>query len=51
VFQGMTVAKTISQANTDANNRPKEDQVIKTIRVETYGEDYGTPKTIAIPEA
>lgn len=50
VFQGMTVAKTISQSSTDANNRPKADQVIKTIRVETYGEDYGAPKTIAIPE-
>ena len=50
VFQGMTVAKTISQSSTAANNRPKADQVIKTIRVETYGEDYGAPKTIAIPE-
>ncbi len=50
VFEGMTVCKYISQASVDANNKPKEDQVIKTIRVETYGKDYGAPKTIAIPE-
>ena len=51
VFQGMTVCKTISQSSTDANNRPKEDQVIKSIRVDTYGVDYGTPKTISIPKS
>ena len=49
VFQGMTVARTISQADTGTNDRPKVDQVIKTIRVETYGADYGAPETIAIP--
>lgn len=32
--------------NTIASDTPKEKPVIKTIRVETYGVDYGMPKTM-----
>lgn len=50
VFEGMSVCRTLSQVSADSNNHPKQDQVIKSIRVETYGADYGAPKTIAISE-
>lgn len=48
VFEGMSVCRVISQSSTGPNNKPKEDQVIKSIRVETYGANYDAPKTIAI---
>ena len=40
----MDVVDAIAATQTDANDRPVEDQVIKTIRVETYGETYEAEK-------
>ncbi len=50
VFYGMSVVNKIAQSETDSNDKPRTDQVIKTIRVETYGVDYGEPETIPIEE-
>jgi peptidyl-prolyl cis-trans isomerase B (cyclophilin B) len=50
VFYGMNTVNNIAKVTTDSNNKPREDQVIKTIRVETYGVDYGEPTTIPIDE-
>ena len=44
VTDGMDVVDAIAATQTDANDRPVEDQVIKTIRVETYGETYEAEK-------
>ena len=44
VTDGMDVVDAIAATQIDANDRPVEDQVIKTIRVETYGETYEAEK-------
>ena len=44
VTDGMDVVDAIAATQTDANDRPVEDQVIKTIRVETFGETYESEK-------
>jgi len=44
VTDGMDVVDAIAATQTDANDRPVEDQVIKSIRVETYGETYKAEK-------
>ena len=44
VTDGMDVVDAIAATQTDANDRPVEDQVIKSIRVETYGETYAAEK-------
>ena len=44
VTDGMDVVDAIAATQTDANDRPVEDQVIKSIRVETYGETYEAEK-------
>ena len=44
VTDGMDVVDAIAATQTDANDRPVEDQIIKTIRVETYGETYEAEK-------
>ena len=50
IFDGVTVSKLLSQVRVDSNYKPQDDQVVKSIRVETYGVDYGMPKTLTIPE-
>lgn len=50
VFYGMSVVEKLSKVDVDSNDKPREDQVIKTIRVETYGVDYGEPETIPIED-
>ena len=45
VFSGMNILKKLSQTDVDSNDKPRKDIVIESIRVETYGVDYGTPKT------
>ena len=35
-----------SDGNTISSDKPKKAPVIKSITVETYGVDYGTPKTV-----
>ena len=45
VFSGLNVLQKLSQCDVDSNDKPREDIIIKSIRVETYGEDYGEPET------
>ena len=44
VFEGIEVVDAIAGTRTDASDRPVEDQVIKTIRVETSGAEYPVEK-------
>lgn len=44
VETGMEVVDAIGAVKTDSNDKPLEDIIIKTIQVETFGEDYGDPK-------
>ena len=46
VVEGMDVVDAIATTATDANDRPLEEQRMKTVRVETFGVDYGEPETI-----
>lgn len=43
ITEGMEVADAIVSAKRDASDRPKEDQRIKTVTVETFGVDYPAP--------
>ena len=44
VTSGMDVVDAIATAATDASDRPVEDQVIRSIRVDTHGADYTAEK-------
>lgn len=48
VFTGMSVIDKIGEVKVDSNGKPKEDVIIESIVVETYGKDYGAPKTTPI---
>ena len=48
VFSGQNLVTQISQVPAHDDDSPKTDVVIKTIRVETYGVDYGEPKTLPL---
>ena len=50
VFSGMNVLTKLSQCDVDSNDKPRSDIVIKSIRVETYGKDYGEPETTPVEE-
>lgn len=45
VFSGLNVLQKLSQCDVDSKDKPREDIIISSIRVETYGEDYGEPVT------
>ena len=47
VFSGMNILHKLNIVDTDSKDRPREDIVIKSIRVETYGKDYGDPVKIS----
>lgn len=47
VLSGMDVVDKIATTATDAGDRPVSEQKIKSIRVDTFGADYGEPETIA----
>lgn len=51
VFSGLNVLQKLSQEDVDSKDHPREDIIIKSIRVETYGEDYGEPVTAPKTEA
>ena len=42
----MLIKRRIAMSKTDSNDAPLEPVVIDTIRVETFGVDYGEPETI-----
>ena len=44
VTDGMDVVNRIAETETDWNDRPKADQVMKTVTVETFGTDYPEPE-------
>ena len=46
VTSGMEVVDRIATTDTDGADRPLTDQTIKTIRVDTFGADYGEPEII-----
>ena len=44
VTQGLEVAQAIVSAPLDWHDRPREDQVMETVTVETFGQDYPAPE-------
>lgn len=46
VLEGMDVVDAIVSAKTDSNDKPLENQVMKTVRVDTKGVSYPEPETI-----
>lgn len=46
VIEGMEVVNEIADVETDYNDRPTTDQVIKSIEVDTQGVDYDEPETV-----
>lgn len=44
VIEGMEVVNKIAETRTDWNDRPLEDQVMKTVTVDTFGETYPQPE-------
>lgn len=43
VFSGLNILQKLSQCDVDSKDKPREDIIIKSIRVNTYGVDYGEP--------
>ena len=46
VISGMEVVDAIASTPTDFRDRPKEDQVMKTVTVDTFGVEYPEPKKL-----
>lgn len=46
VISGIEVVDEIASVTTDYNDKPKTDQVIKSITVETYGVEYPQPEKV-----
>lgn len=46
VIEGMDVADAIVSAKTDWNDRPREEQKMKKVTVELFGEEYLQPETV-----
>lgn len=46
IIEGMDVVNKIAEVATDYNDRPMEDQRMKTVTVETFGVDYDEPETV-----
>lgn len=44
IIEGMDVVNKIAEVKTDYNDRPLEDQRMKTVTVETFGVDYPEPE-------
>ncbi len=49
VTEGLDVVDAIADVKVDMNDRPKEDQKIASIRVDTLGEEYPEPKKLPDP--
>ena len=47
ITEGMDTVNAIAECQTDYSDRPLEDQVIKTVTVETFGVEYPEPETNA----
>ena len=46
IIEGMDVVNKIAEMPTEYRDRPLEDQVMKTVTVETFGVDYPEPETV-----
>lgn len=46
VTEGLDIVDKIAATPTDFRDRPLEDQKIKTVTVDTFGEDYSEPETM-----
>ena len=46
VISGMEVVDKIAKTTTDSKNKPYKDQIMQTVRVETWGVDYGEPEKL-----
>lgn len=46
VIEGMEAVNAIAETPTDYMDRPLEDQIMKTVTVETFGVDYPEPETV-----
>lgn len=46
VIEGMDVVNKIAETETDFSDRPLEDQRMKSVTVETFGEEYPEPEKI-----
>ena len=44
VIEGMNVVDKIAETKTDKSDRPKEEQKIKTVTVDTFGQTYPEPE-------
>lgn len=44
IIEGMDIVNKIAETATDYNDRPLEDQIMKTVTVETFGVDYPEPE-------
>ena len=49
VLTGIEVVDALCKVKTDRSDRPLEEQVIKSIRVDTKGETYPEPKKLPDP--
>lgn len=47
VIKGMDVVDKIAEAATDWNDRPREDQIMEIVTVDTFGVDYPEPEKLA----
>ncbi len=45
ITEGMDTVNAIAECQTDYSDRPLEDQVMKTVTVETFGVEYPEPET------
>lgn len=46
VTEGMDVVDRIASVRTNYSDRPKVDQIMETVTVETFGTEYGEPETL-----
>ena len=44
VIEGMDVVNAIAETETDFRDHPDEDQILKKVTAETFGEEYGEPQ-------
>ena len=46
VIEGMDIVDKIAEVKTDFRDKPKEDQIMKKVTVDTFGKDYGKVEKI-----
>jgi peptidyl-prolyl cis-trans isomerase B (cyclophilin B) len=47
ITEGMEVVNRIAEVQTDWNDRPVQPQIMKSVTVDTFGEEYPEPETVA----